>query len=151
MGGQLALISAPIELCMAPYQGLYVKFGSMMSPKFSIVDNDREEMMMALHTHFQPQQQYFRVYAQFLGFHTFVYRWGCQFLSFFFHKITNIRSRRYFSSSKIRTQFSHTFCAIFSSFVQAYAQPYSFGGRIKLIICQIRYELSVTIHEINTS
>ena len=25
------------------------------------------------------------------------------------------------------------------------------GGRIKLIICQIRYELSVTIHEISTS
>ena len=33
--------------------------------------------------------------------------------------------------------------------VQAYTQQYSFGGRIKLIICQIRYELSV--HEISTS
>ena len=32
-----------------------------------------------------------------------------------------------------------------------YTQPYSFGGRIKLIICQIRYELSVTIYEISTS
>ena len=30
----------------------------------------------------------------------------------FFHKITNIRSWRCFSSSKIRTQFSHTFCNI---------------------------------------
>ena len=29
--------------------------------------------------------------------------------------------------------------------------PYSFGGRIKLIICQIRHELSVTIQEISTS
>ena len=32
-----------------------------------------------------------------------------------------------------------------------YTQPYSFGGRIKLIICQIRHERSVTIHEISTS
>ena len=30
-------------------------------------------------------------------------------------------------------------------------QSYSFGGRIKLIICKIRHELSVTIHEISTS
>ena len=37
------------------------------------------------------------------------------------------------------------------SVVQAYIQPYSFGGRIKLIICQIRHELSITIHEISTS
>ena len=37
----------------------------------------------------------------------------------------------------------------FPSVVQAYTQPYSFGGRIKLIICQIRHELSVTIHEIS--
>ena len=35
--------------------------------------------------------------------------------------------------------------------VQANTQPYSFDGRIKLIICQIRHELSVTIHEITTS
>ena len=41
--------------------------------------------------------------------------------------------------------------AILPSVVQAYTQPYSFGGRIKLIICQIRHELSVTIHEIRTS
>ena len=38
-----------------------------------------------------------------------------------------------------------------SSVVQVYTQPYSFGGRIKLIICQITLELSVTIHEISTS
>ena len=37
------------------------------------------------------------------------------------------------------------------SVVQAYTQPYSFGGRIKLIICQIRHELNVIIHEISTS
>ena len=37
------------------------------------------------------------------------------------------------------------------SVVQAYTQTYSFGGRMKLIICQIRYVLSVTIHEISTS
>ena len=34
------------------------------------------------------------------------------------------------------------------SVVQAYTQPYSFGVKIKLIICQIRHELSVTIHKI---
>ena len=32
-----------------------------------------------------------------------------------------------------------------------WAKPYSFGWRIKLIICQIRHELSVNIHEITTS
>ena len=73
----------------------------------------------------------------------------------FFHKITNIRSWRCFSFSKIRTQFSHTFCNItmifkvmsqyFPVFGQAYTQPYSFGGRIKLIICQIRHKLRVTL------
>ena len=33
---------------------------------------------------------------------------------------------------------------------EAYTQPYSFGGRIKLLIYQIRHELSLTIHEIST-
>ena len=37
------------------------------------------------------------------------------------------------------------------SVVQAYTEPYSFGGRIKLITCQIRHELSVTIHKIRSS
>ena len=37
------------------------------------------------------------------------------------------------------------------SVVQAYTQPYWFGGKIKLIICQIRHKLSVTIHETSTS
>ena len=36
------------------------------------------------------------------------------------------------------------------SVVQAYTQPYSFGGNIKLIICQMTHKLSVTIHEIST-
>ena len=34
---------------------------------------------------------------------------------------------------------------------EAYTQPYSFGGRIKLIIFRIRPELNITIHEISTS
>ena len=34
---------------------------------------------------------------------------------------------------------------------KAYTQPYSFDRRIKLIICQISLELSVTIHEMSTS
>ena len=37
-----------------------------------------ELMLMALHTHFLPQQQYSRVYALFL-----VYGWGASFLQFF--------------------------------------------------------------------
>ena len=41
--------------------------------------------------------------------------------------------------------------AIFLSIVRAYTQLDSFGGKIKLIICQIRHELSVTIHEISTN
>ena len=41
--------------------------------------------------------------------------------------------------------------AIFPSVVQAYTQPYWSGVRITVIICQIRHELSVTIHEISTS
>ena len=40
--------------------------------------------------------------------------------------------------------------AILSSVVQVCTQQYSFGGRIKLIICLIRHELSVTNHEIST-
>ena len=37
------------------------------------------------------------------------------------------------------------------SVIQAYTQPYSPGGSIKIIISQIRHELSVTIHEWSTS
>ena len=45
----------------------------------------------------------------------------------------------------------HSNVEIFPSVVQVYKQPYSFGGKIKLIICQIRHELSITINEISTS
>ena len=41
--------------------------------------------------------------------------------------------------------------AIFPSVVQTYKQLNSFSGWMKLIICQIKYDLSVTIHEISTS
>ena len=34
---------------------------------------------------------------------------------------------------------------------EAYTQPYSLGGRMKLIICKFKHELSVTIQEISTS
>ena len=61
LDGQLASTPDPIELCMASYQGLYAKFVSNISPKYSIVDNDGELML-----HFLPQQQYFQVYALFL-------------------------------------------------------------------------------------
>ena len=37
------------------------------------------------------------------------------------------------------------------SVIHGYRQPYSFGGWIKLIICQIWHELSINIHEISTS
>ena len=47
--------------------------------------------------------------------------------------------------------FCKSICWNIPNFVQAFTQPYSFGERIKLIICQIRYELSVTIHEIGIS
>ena len=75
----------------------------------------------------------------------------------FYHTRTNIRSWRCCSSSKIRTQFSHTSCNItmifkvMSQYLAAFTQPYSFGGRIKLIICEIRHGPSVTIHEISIS
>ena len=101
--------------------------------------------------------------SKFLAFHTLVYRGGCQFLSLF-SQDTNIRRA---DGASLLPKFSglsyaifahilqhyHDFqsnVAIFSSFVQAYTQPYSFGGRLKLIICQIRLELSATIHEIST-
>ena len=106
----MASTPEPIELCMASYR-LYAKFNSMISPKCSTVENDGELMMMALHTHFLPQKQYSKAYALISAFHALVYRWECQFL-IFFHKITYIRSWRCFSSSKIRMQFSHTFCNI---------------------------------------
>ena len=58
--------------------------------------------------------------------------------------------KRWFFLPKTASSISRS-GGIFPSVVQAYTQPYSFGGRIKLIICQFRHELSVTIHEISTS
>ena len=61
-------------------------------------------------------------------------------------------------SSKVHTQFSHTFCYItmifkvmsqyFPALFKLYAQPYSCGGRMKLIICQIWHELYDPIENI---
>ena len=74
------------------------KFASMMSPKCSIVENDGELMLMALHKHFLPHQQYSRWYSLFLASITDVMP-----VSFiFFHKIMNIRGWRCFPSSKIQ-------------------------------------------------
>ena len=79
----------------------------------------------------------------------------------FFHKITNIRcltmllffQNPYAIFIQI-LQHYHDFqsnVAIFPSVIEGYTQPYPFNGKIKLIICEIRQELSVTIHEISTS
>ena len=135
------------------YQGLYTKFVSMTSPNCSVVENDGELMLMALHT-------YSRVHALILAFPALVYRWGCQFLSISSqdYEPTELTVLLFFQNpyaifARI-LQYYHDFqsnVAIFPNFVQASTQPYSFGGRIKLIICQIRHELSVTIHEISTS
>ena len=146
---------------MALYQDLYAKFVSMMSPKCSIVENCGELMLMALHTHFLPQQQYSRMYAQFLAFHAWVYDDEDEsFFHFFlqFNEHTELMVLLFFQNPFVILahvlQHYHDFqssVAIFPSVVQAYTQPYLFGGRTKRIICQIRHELSVTIHEIITS
>ena len=72
MDSQLALTPEPIGLCMARFLGLYAKFISMISQKCSIIENDYELMLMALHALFMPQQQNSRVYVQFLAFHALV-------------------------------------------------------------------------------
>ena len=96
----------------------------------------------------------------FLGFHALVYRWEWQFLSLFSqdneHKELTVLlfcQNPYAIFAHI-LQHYHDFqsnVAIFPSVVQAYTQPYSFGGRMKLIICQIKHKLSITIHEVSTS
>ena len=55
LDGQLDSTPEPIELFMASYQG------------------DGELVLMALHIHFLPQQQYSPVYALFSAFHPLVY------------------------------------------------------------------------------
>ena len=88
---------------------------------------------------------------------TLIYRWGCQFLSLFSqdNEHTELTVPLFFQNPYAILahilQHYHDFqsnVAIFNSVVQAYTQPYSLSGRIKLIICQIRHELSVTIHEV---
>ena len=135
---------------MASYQDLNAKCVWMMAPKCSIVEDDRELMLMALHTHFLLQQQYSRVYGW-----VFTLWFIDEDVSFFhfFHKITNIRLLFFQNPYAIFTHILHFYhnlqsnVAIFSRDVQAYALPCSFGGRIKLTICQIRHELNVTIHK----
>ena len=49
--------------------------------------------------------------------------------------------KRWFFFAKIGI-FSKSIAGPRLNVVQAYTQPYSFYGRVELIICQIRYELS---------
>ena len=91
------------------------------SLKCSIVGNDGELMLTALHT-----------------------------LSATAAVFSDVRT--VFGFSRFGLSMTHDFqsnVVIFPSVVQAYTQPYLFGGWIKLIICQIRHELSVTIYEKN--
>ena len=57
LDGQLASTLESIRLCMASYQGFYAKSVSICLLN-SIVENDDELMLMALHAHFLLQQQY---------------------------------------------------------------------------------------------
>ena len=75
----------------------------------------------------------------------------CQFLSLFSQDNEHTQLTVIFAHI---LQHYHDFqsnVTIFPSIVQTYTQPSSFDERIKLIICQIRHELSVTIHDIKTS
>ena len=98
----------------------------------------------------------FSIVRTVFGFH----RWGCQFLSLFAQDNEHTEQTVFLFFQNPYAIFAHILqyyhgfqsnFAIFPSLVQAYTQLYSFGGRIKLIICQTEYELSVTIHEISTS
>ena len=92
-------------------QGLYAQFVSMMSPKYSIVENDGELMLMRFtHTFFHSSNILGYTHCFWLFTLWFIY----EDASFFhlFHKITNIRSWRCFSASIIPTQFSNSFCNI---------------------------------------
>ena len=120
---------------MASYQGLSKIRLDDVSEMFNCWERRSIDVDGASHT-LSPLQQYSRVYTLFLAFHALVYRWGCQFLSLFSH----IQQHYHDFQSNV---------AIFPNIVQAYTQPYSFGGRIKLIICPIRPELNYIIHEIS--
>ena len=144
---------------MASYQCLYAKFVSMKSLKCSIIEKDSELMLMGLHAHFLLQQQYSRVNALFLAFHALVYRCGCQFLSLFSEANVHTELTILLFFQKLYAIFAHNMqhysdfqsnVVIFHSVVQAYTQPYSFSGRIKLIIFQIRqYYHSRNKHQLN--
>ena len=86
--------------------------------------------------------------------------WGCQFLLLISQDNENTELMVFFFFQNPYTIFAHILqyyhdfesnVVIFLSDVEAYIQTYSSGGRIKLIICQIRHELSITIHEISAS
>ena len=135
---------------MASYQGLYAKFVSMISPKFSIVEDDVD---------FDGASRTLSATAAIFSSVLIVFGFSRPFLSLFFNKITNIRSWRCFSASKIHTQFSHTFCNITMIFkVMSQYFPALFKRIHKHIrsaeglfsfICQIRHDLSVIIHGVS--
>ena len=129
---------------MASYQGLYAKFVSMMSLKCSIVENDGG----ASHT-LSATAAIFSGVSTVFGFSRFAL---CQFLSLFSQdnehmELTVLLIYAYILQHYLDFQ---TNVAIFPSVVQAYTHN-TFGGRIKLIICQIRHELSFIIYEISLS
>ena len=124
----------------------YAKFVSMMSPKYSIIENDGELMLMALHAQFLSQQQYSRVYALFHAFYALGYWWECQLLSLFSQDNEHSELMVLFFIQKPFTIFAHILqsyhdfqsnVVIFPSIVQTYKQTYSFS--IKLIIYKIRW------------
>ena len=87
-----------------------------------------------------------------LAFHASVYRWGCQFHSLYSqdNEHTELKVLLFFQNLyaifAYILQHYHDFqsnVVIFASVVQAYTESHSLGGGIKLIICQIRDELSV--------
>ena len=125
----------------------------MMSPKCSIVKNDGELVLMALHTHFLPQQQYSRLFTLwFIDEDTSFFYFFSQDNKHTKMTVLLLFQNPYVIFAHILQDY-HDFrsnVAILPSVVQAYTQSYSFGGRIKLIIFQTRHELSVTIHEIST-
>ena len=75
--------------------------------------------------------------------------------SFWVRRLFNVHTRQDENELHLKRWFFFAKMGIFCKsiegpLVHAYTQPYSFGGRIKLIIYQISYELSVTIHKISS-
>ena len=130
--------------------GIIPKFSilvSMISPKCSIVENDAELMLMALYTHILSHSS--NILGCTHSFWLFMFWFTDENASFlhFFRKITNIRSWRCFSSSKIRTQFLHTFGHIIMIFK---VMSQYFPALFKRIHYHIR-SAKCYIHEISTS